>query len=311
MSKYAAFNINFDSLGLSCGFPPSFHDPSFFEIADRFLALASKYNFKLSIFVIGKDLEKPENRDAVKKWSELGHEIGNHTWSHRSDIGFLEKEKICREVERAHEIIFKTVGYEPKGFIAPAWASSEDLLDVLLSLNYEYDSSPFPSWLMYLLAFRIWFAHKKMNTGSGLLTFQNLTYSFLGSRKAFISTGDFKTRTEKSNFSQDKKKITILPLPTNRWRVACWHTLAFMSNSLHKRILRDCLKEIDAFYYLMHPADLIERQDLAQKFPCYFARIDIPLEIKTQLMESSIQTIINSGRKIVTMKELAQTVHSN
>ena len=66
-------------MGLNSGSPKSYRDPSFFEVADRFLLLAEKYSFKLTIFVIGRDLENPLNQEAVKKWAAMGHEIGNHS----------------------------------------------------------------------------------------------------------------------------------------------------------------------------------------------------------------------------------------
>lgn len=109
--KYADININFDSLGEAYGFPTDYHDPSFFEVAERFMSLAQKYNFKYSIYIIGKDLEKPENQAVVKAWAEEGHEIGNHSWSHPLNLGSLPLEQLHQEVLLSHQIITKPPEY--------------------------------------------------------------------------------------------------------------------------------------------------------------------------------------------------------
>ena len=57
--KYAAMNINFDSLGEAYGFPEGWRDPSFHEVADRLLDIADRYGFKYSIYIIAKDLDGP------------------------------------------------------------------------------------------------------------------------------------------------------------------------------------------------------------------------------------------------------------
>src|SRR5262245_298697 len=113
--KYAAININFDSLSEALGFPQGFHDKTYFEIADRFFAIAKKYGFKYSIYVIGKDLEQAENRHAVQSWANNGHEIGNHSWSHRLNLGALPYDEMYREVKQAHDAIANTLGTSPHG----------------------------------------------------------------------------------------------------------------------------------------------------------------------------------------------------
>ena len=58
----------------------------------------------------------------------------------------------------------------------------------------------------------------------------------------------------------------------------------------------------------MHPADLMVRGDLCNEYPCHFARIDRPLKEKFEMLEASIRMIIDDGRTIVTMQELAENV---
>src|SRR6185437_2262846 len=98
-------NINFDSLNEAYAFPNGFTDRCFFQVADRFLELANKYSFKYSIFVIGKDLENPRHREAVREWARLGHEIGNHSWQHHMNLGALRIDEMRSEISRSHDAI--------------------------------------------------------------------------------------------------------------------------------------------------------------------------------------------------------------
>jgi len=152
-----AISIHLDSLNQAYGFPKGFRDPSFFEGMDRFFQIANRYQTPLSIFVIGKDLQNPEIFSRVRDWSNAGHEIGNHSWSHPVNLGRLSPEKIRDEISRTHEIITKCIGKEPKGFIAPAWATSKLLVNTLIDLDYLYDTSVFPSLLFYPMIFRNFF----------------------------------------------------------------------------------------------------------------------------------------------------------
>ena len=158
--KYAAININFDSLSEMYGFPKGYRDPSFFEISKRFFSLSEKYGFKYSIYVIGKDLEEDQHARAVKEWSDRGHEIGNHSWSHPLNLGALPPDDIRRQVRSAHEIIARVTGRAPRGFIAPGWSTSKELVKALIEMDYVYDTSTFPSWVLYPMMAKMLWNHK-------------------------------------------------------------------------------------------------------------------------------------------------------
>ncbi|OGL65836.1 hypothetical protein A3B21_04080 [Candidatus Uhrbacteria bacterium RIFCSPLOWO2_01_FULL_47_24] len=288
--KYAAISLNLDSLGWIYGFTANYQDPTFFQVVDRFFAIANKYNFKYIIYVIGKDLEKPENREQVRAWARDGHEIGNHSWSHHIDLASLPRAAMYEEVKLGHDIIAQTVGYAPRGFISPAWTTSRALYQVLNELHYDYDTSAFPSWLMFSVMIK------------------NLI-NYLGNDKmgSIFCRKDFSTLLWGKRQVYNQGSVKVLPLPTNRFRVACWHTLGFMIGwKRHQQLLKSCLREIDAFYYLVHPADLMDRRDLdsGQKVP--LERLRMSLEEKINHLERAIETILQSGRKIITMSELAQ-----
>jgi peptidoglycan/xylan/chitin deacetylase (PgdA/CDA1 family) len=290
--KFAAININLDSFGSTYGFPKDYRDPTFSSIMDRFLKIADKWGFKYSIYVIGKDLENVENRKAVLSWSEMGHEIGNHSWSHLNNLGSLSYEQLFDEVKRSHDIISDVIGKEPCGFIAPGWSTSKQLIEILMDLSYEYDTSTWPSLLMYPALVKymtILVGDSKIST---ILDRKDLLYPFIARRDAHV-------------IGNNSHSIVSLPLPTNKWRISCWHTTAFMLGwKLHSRLLRSCLDEIDSFYYLVHPADLATQEDINYSEKIRVERMQYSLSEKDDLFENALGEIVNSGRKLVTMREL-------
>ena len=138
-----AININFDSLNEAFGFPKNFKDPSYFHIFDRMKNIADKLGIKFSIYIIGKDLLHKEVAARVREWSNEGHEIGNHSWSHLINLTSLNKQEIYNEIYYSHDIINRITGIEPKGFISNCWSTSKDVVSNLIKLNYTYDTSFF------------------------------------------------------------------------------------------------------------------------------------------------------------------------
>ena len=74
MKHPISISINLDSLNEAYGFPKKFFDTTFHQVFKRIEKIAEKYNFPLTIFVIGKDLENEKNISRVKEWHEKGYE---------------------------------------------------------------------------------------------------------------------------------------------------------------------------------------------------------------------------------------------
>ena len=68
------------------------------------------------------------------------HEIGIHGWIHeRNAVLPLEDEK--RLLEMAVERMTDLIGKRPVGYRAPSWNFSDNTLDLLMDMNFLYDSS--------------------------------------------------------------------------------------------------------------------------------------------------------------------------
>ena len=112
-------------------------------------AWARSLDLPLTLFAIGRDLARPESAATLAKLARSGHEIGNHTLSHRYDLTLRGRAEIEREVEAGGEAVRAVTGMRPGGFRAPGYLMTDELADVLTAQGYAYDSSVFPSPAYY------------------------------------------------------------------------------------------------------------------------------------------------------------------
>ena len=86
------------------------------ECTPKFLDLLKENQIKATFFCIGKQIEKyPETFQRI---IAEGHSIGNHTFSHSNNTGFLSTSKMIKEIEKCDEVILnvgniKTNLYRP------------------------------------------------------------------------------------------------------------------------------------------------------------------------------------------------------
>jgi peptidoglycan/xylan/chitin deacetylase (PgdA/CDA1 family) len=303
-------NINFDSLGWALQTNPrEFDDPTFFSIADRFLKFSEKYDFKYTIFVIGKDLENPAVAKVVKEWQDQGHEIGNHTYNHKPDFGSLSYEETAREVIESHDIIRSACKQDPKGFIAPGWAISKNLIKILIEKNYLYDTSLFPSWFMYIAQMKFLWNFKWDKRRFEIFKRTDYTANLLGNSQPFFSDGNA------LYYSEDPGRLLILPLPvTKKVKIPCWHTMNFILPSfMYDYSLNRSLKS-KYFYYLVHPTDLMDLNDVPEiyrKKVQVLERINVPLTKKIDMMEKALLKIKKHSSRMVTLAEMSGEIYGN
>lgn len=286
------FSLNFDSLNEAFGYPVNFDDPSFSVGFERFQNYCDKYKFNMSIYIIGKDLLNKNYFNIVGEWAKMGHEIGNHTWSHPVNLGSMKNSEIESEISRCEEIIESSTGKKPRGFIAPAWSTSQRLKNVLIKRNYLYDTSDFPSWLMFPIVGKMALNHFNKRSLFRILNRRDQWINVFGVRTPYLFEGN----------------LIEFPIPTTNKRVACWHTLSFLLGwDRYERLFRKCLKENSPFYYLVHPADLLDSSDLSFSHRHSLERLDVPLAIKKEYFNRALEILIETGRPIVTMEQLTKT----
>lgn len=301
-----SININYDSLAEALGFPRGFVDPSFGRILDRFLEFSNRFQYRYTVFVIGKDLEDPFNRAAVRELHLAGHEIGNHTYSHPMNLGALPTPQIRAEIVQAHELIRKCTGVEPKGFIAPAWSNSQAVTDILIELEYLYDTSVFPSLFLYPMVAKVCVNHlfKDRQKAWHAISRKDYSYPLTKPREPYFA------RASRGRAARMNHQILVLPLATrSRFAPPLWHTLGFVLGwDYAKNYLKAVLEETSYFYYLMHPADLAGPDDIDARYVHSLERMKVPLQDKLRAVEGMLDIIAASKRRICTLRELAQEI---
>jgi len=76
------------------------------EFTPKFLDLLKERNIKATFFCIGKQIEKyPETFQRI---IAEGHTVGNHTFSHADNTGFLSTSKMIEEIEKCDGVMLKT-----------------------------------------------------------------------------------------------------------------------------------------------------------------------------------------------------------
>ena len=116
----------------------------------RFADLFARHDLRATFFVVGADLEEDaEGRALLAELARAGHELANHTHTHRYDFARLPQAAMAEEIDRAHAVVGACAGTAPLGFRAPGYAINADALDLLRARGYRYDSSVFPSAAYY------------------------------------------------------------------------------------------------------------------------------------------------------------------
>lgn len=114
------------------------------EASSGLLNLLDKYNIKATFFVLGIIAEKYP--DYIKMLHEAGHEIGSHSYSHRT-LHKLGKDQFEDELKKSTDILRSIIHEQPIGFRAPSFSIDQStcwVFGLLKKYGYKYDSSIFP-----------------------------------------------------------------------------------------------------------------------------------------------------------------------
>ncbi len=103
---------------------------------DGLIALLKKYDINGTFFLIGAEIA--QNREAAEELFKNGHELENHTYSHKPLAPLYKKsgkQKVKLEIERASNEIFKIIGSKPKFIRPPFWSINSDVAKIIAEEN--------------------------------------------------------------------------------------------------------------------------------------------------------------------------------
>lgn len=297
-SKLFSINLNFDSLGEAYGWPQNFReDATFTKGVERILSISKKFNIPVTFFIVGKDLENKRNFEIIKKLSDNDNiEIANHSYNHLFDFGSKEKTVVYDEIYKSHEILYKCTGQEPKGFIAPTWSISKNVIDTLIDLEYQYDTSYFQSIFLFPAVIKIFISHikkKKFAKAFQILNRRDYLIPFKSNKNPFFINREMKIVPKK-----DENSILEIPMPTtNMLSPPIWHTVGFILGWQYlKKKISQILYKKKPFFYLIHPADILDNKDLDSRYNLALERMDgTNYKIKMKNLENILELITSEG----------------
>jgi peptidoglycan-N-acetylglucosamine deacetylase len=116
-------------------------------VVPRVLDFLKQRGLTISVFIVGQDATREENREALGAIAEAGHEIGNHSFHHEPWLHLYTEAQLEEEMSRAEENIERVTGKRPIGFRGPGFTVSAATLAVLARRGYRYDASTLPTYL--------------------------------------------------------------------------------------------------------------------------------------------------------------------
>jgi peptidoglycan-N-acetylglucosamine deacetylase len=99
--------------------------------ADAVLNALAERGVRATFYLNGKDVER--NQDTVRRIIDGGHEIGNHTWSHRRMV-FVTPETVADEIESTDRVI-REAGYDGPLTFRPPYGQKLLILPLYLAEN--------------------------------------------------------------------------------------------------------------------------------------------------------------------------------
>ena len=109
----------------------------------RFCELFAALGVHATFFVIGRDAGIAPAR--LRAAAGAGHEIASHSYAHEYALSRRTREEIAQDLALAERAIEDACGSRPRGFRAPGYTLSPELLDAVRERAYSYDSSLLPS----------------------------------------------------------------------------------------------------------------------------------------------------------------------
>ncbi len=99
------------------------------------LDLLKQYNAKATFFVIGKNIEN--NEQVMKRIYENGHQIGNHSYTHRNTFPLLNPRKMADDLLQCEQAIEQSTGYKTEWFRPPFGVTNPFVAKALKTMNYR------------------------------------------------------------------------------------------------------------------------------------------------------------------------------
>ena len=131
---YGYSNVYYCFAGVSNKIALTFDDGPHPKITLEVLKVLEKHNVKATFFVIGQNVDL--YKEQLVKIKENGHEIGNHTNTHKN-LTVLNEAKIEEEILLCHQKVFDVLGYNMNIVRPPCGRLNKEVIDIIETLYYK------------------------------------------------------------------------------------------------------------------------------------------------------------------------------
>ena len=286
---------------------PGSHDPGsavlsarefpVYELAlPRLLTWARAEELPLTLFAVGADMAHAPAAEALRAAVREGHEIGNHTLDHRYDLVRLPLDEQRRQVLVGRDVLEQATGQRPRGFRAPGYTLSEQLLDAVEESGAEYDASVFPCP-------SYWAAKLAVMSGRRLAGGRSL--AIVGDPRALVAPRTPYRRG--ARYFERGSGLRMLPVQVTRGaRLPFIGTSLVLAPSIARRALLVGLAGDSTVNLELHGIEALDAGDglseLAERQP----DLRVPWQEKLARLSEIIRSLRASGRRALTHAELAK-----
>ncbi len=261
----------------------------------RLCAWAREMQIPLTLFTVGADLRREQAAGSLREAHSLGHEIGNHSFSHRYDFSRLTKSDMRGEVLRSRDAIAQAVGEEPVGFRAPGYIVNDLVFEVLSETRVHYDASVFPCVPYYAAKAVVIAAMRAAGKRSR---------SIIGAPDVLLAPRQ--PYRIGRHYTERGAGLAELPIQTLPWSGVPFigTTLTLAGAARAAWMARQCVGE--PFVNLeLHGVDVLSVEDGLQHLAAKQRDLRIALDEKIASLTAAVQTLKHANYKFVTMREAA------
>jgi len=207
----------------------------------RFVELFGRLGLRATFFVIAEDAR--DQAAALRALARDGHEIGSHSHTHALPFATLGAAALEREVRGSREALEAALGAPVRGFRAPGWSVSREVLAAVEKAGYAYDSSIFPSpaYVAALLSMR-----RRLGGAVKLDLADSLRFAF--SRRGPYRLGG----------------LWEIPVTVTRWlRIPYYNTLdAVLGPRVFDRLGASFARRGEPVHFALHGVDLLDAAEI-------------------------------------------------
>lgn len=281
--------------------------PSYLMVlAERMREFFSAHRIEPTVMVVGADAAASDGPDFVQALLDMGCEVGNHSYEHEPWLHRYTPDALRDDIKRTEDALVAAGAPKPRGFRAPGFSMSPDLMRALVELHYDYDCSVLATWIgpvarQYYLRTNKELSAEEREQRKGL--FGALSDVALPN-KGFTWKG---AGTDGRPMALTEIPVTVFPMARVPMHASYIIYLSGYSMPLAKAYVRASLTACRLTgtepSLLLHPLDLLDASDAPGLQ--FFPGMNLPLSRKRDVLDLVIEQM-RGGFELVDMAEHAR-----